>query len=264
MSDLYYETGGGGQPVVLLHPGFADSRIWDPQWQPYAERFRVVRLDLRGFGHSPISGMPIRYALDVAAILDRLAIRDAALVGCSLGGRVALELAVARPDLLRALVLVGAATSEALAAAPEMQAYGTALIDAIASGDLDAAVEVSVHAWVDGPHRTADQVDPEVRARVATMQRDAFVNTRDFAARWSEDPLVGSLEGRLGEIATPTLVLVGQLDMDFFRDQARTLAYRIPQARLAVLEDTAHAPTIERPNDFDRIAVPFLTDPTPA
>jgi pimeloyl-ACP methyl ester carboxylesterase len=134
-----------------------------------------------------IRGVPVRYAREVAALLDRLGIRHVALVGCSLGGRVALELAVARPDLVRALVLVGAATPEALAAAPEMAAYMTELRDVFGPRDLHAAVEVDLRAWVDGTHRTSEQVDSDLRAEIATMQRDAFVNTRDFAANWRDE-----------------------------------------------------------------------------
>ena len=78
------------------------------------------------------------------------------------GGRVALELAIARPDLVGALVLVGAATPEALATAPEMAAYGAALMEAIEKRGLEAAVEVNLRAWVDGPHRKSDQVNPDV------------------------------------------------------------------------------------------------------
>jgi pimeloyl-ACP methyl ester carboxylesterase len=179
LTTLYHEIAGKTQPVVVLHPGFVDSRMCDPQWPYYSERFRVIRCDMTGFGRSPIRSLPVTYALDVATLLDTLAIRQAALVGCSLGGRVALELAVARPDLVDALVLVGAATPEALAAAPEMTVYTRSLMDAIAKRDLDAAVEVNVRTWVDGPHRAPKQVDPDLRARIAQMQRDAFINTRD-------------------------------------------------------------------------------------
>ena len=257
-SELYCEVAGEGQPVVLLHPGFADSRIWDPQWPSYAERFRVVRCDLPGFGHSRIRSLPVRYALEVAALLDRLGIERAMLVGCSLGGRVALELALARPDFVRALVLVGAATPAALATAPEMGAYTHALMDAIGKRDLEAAVEVNLRTWVDGPHRTPEQVDPDLRGRIASMQRDAFINTRDLAADWSEEPLINELAGRLAEITAPTLVLAGELDMDFIHEHARLLADGIPGAQLAHLPNTAHAPNIERPRAFDRVVIPFL------
>jgi 3-oxoadipate enol-lactonase len=243
---------------VLLHPGFADSRIWEPQWPLYREQFRVIRCDLPGFGRSPIRSLPVRYALEVAALLDRLGIEQAALVGCSLGGRVALELAVARPDLVRALVLVGAATSEALASAPEMAAYTSALTEAIRNRGLDAAVEVSMCAWVDGPRRTPELVDPNLRLKVASMQREAFINTRDFAARWQEETLISDLASRIGEISAPTLVLIGELDMDFLHEQARLLAARIPGAQLQTIPDTAHAASIERPLAFDQRANPFL------
>lgn len=256
--ELYHESAGKGKPVVLLHPGFADSRIWDPQWPSYALRFGLMRCDLRGFGRSPIRSLPVTYALDVAALLDWLAIGPAALVGCSLGGRVAFELAVARPDLVRALVLVGAATPEALATAPEMAAYTRALMDAIAERDLEAAVEVNMRTWVDGPHRTPEQVDPELRSKVAQMQREAFINTRDLATTWTEETLVTGLAERLSQLAAPTLVAVGQLDMGFVRGQARTFAEQIPGAVLEILDGTAHAPNIERPKAFDDVVIPFL------
>ena len=257
--ELYHETAGEGRPVVLLHPGFADSRIWDPQWQSYAERFRVVRCDLPGFGRSPIHSLPVRYARDVAALLDRLEIEEAALVGCSLGGRVALELAIARPDLVGALVLAGAATPEALATAPETTAYASALMEAIRNRDLDAAVQVNLRAWVDGHHWTRGQVDADVRAKIASMQRDAFENTREFAASWQEEMLISDLADRLSEIRVPTLVLVGELDMDFLHEQARVFADRIPMAQLQTIPGTAHAPSIERPLAFDQSVIPFLT-----
>jgi pimeloyl-ACP methyl ester carboxylesterase len=260
--ELYYETAGEGRSVVLLHPGFADSRIWDPQWPSYAERFRVVRCDMPGFGRSPIHSLPVRYARDVAALLDRLETEQAALVGCSLGGRVALELAIARPDLVGALVLAGAATPEALATAPEMAAYTRAVMEAIRNRDLEAAVEVNLRAWVDGRHRTPVQVDPELRAKIATMQRDAFVNTSEFAASWQEEMLISDLADRLAEISVPTLVLVGELDMDFLHDQARLFADLIPTAQLKTIPNTAHAPSIDRPLAFDQTVIPFLTSAT--
>jgi pimeloyl-ACP methyl ester carboxylesterase len=85
-AQLYHEVAGHGQPVLFLHPGFADSRIWDPQWPRYAEQFQLIRCDMRGFGRSQVRSLPVTYASDVAALLDELEIRDAAIVGCSLGG----------------------------------------------------------------------------------------------------------------------------------------------------------------------------------
>jgi pimeloyl-ACP methyl ester carboxylesterase len=132
-------------------------------------------------------------------------------------------------------------------------------MDAIAKRDLDAAVEINMRAWVDGPHRTPDQIDARLRAKIAAMQQDAFINTRNVAANWSEKPLVHDLEDRLTEISVPTLVLAGELDMAFIRAQAELFATHIPNAQFHTVHDTAHAPSAERADKFDDLVLPFLT-----
>src|SRR5439155_21556565 len=102
-----YEQTGSGPPVVLLHPAVGDSGVWEPQWRTFAARFGLVRCDLPGFGRSAIEQPTISLAGEVAALLDELELTRCAVVSNSLGGRVALELALARPELVRALVLVG-------------------------------------------------------------------------------------------------------------------------------------------------------------
>lgn len=139
-----------------------------------------------------------------------------------------------------------------------MAQYATELTDAIGRQDLDAAVELNLRYWVDGPHRTPAQVDPALRARIATMQRDAFLNTKTLAARWHEEPLVTDLSDKLAGITAPTLVLVGELDTEFIHDQGRRFADHIVGAHLHTLGHTAHAPNAERPAGFDELVVPFL------
>ena len=97
MSDLYVEQAGSGSPVVLIHEGIADSRMWEPQWAPYSERFRVVRFDLRGFGQSPPAVGTFSMSGDVVQLLDGLELGPATLIGVSIGGAVAMESTIARP-----------------------------------------------------------------------------------------------------------------------------------------------------------------------
>ena len=104
---LYHEVEGDGPTVVFVHEGIVDSRAWDPQWTSF-DGYRRVRFDMRGYGRSPIGELPLGHARDVVELLDTLGVSGAALVAGSLGGRVALEVALARPDLVGALVLVGA------------------------------------------------------------------------------------------------------------------------------------------------------------
>ncbi|HSC51120.1 MAG TPA: alpha/beta hydrolase, partial [Gaiellaceae bacterium] len=103
---LHSEVAGEGPAVALLHEGICDSRMWDDQWEAWSRSFRLLRLDFRGFGRSPLGSEPYSHARDVLGVLEQHGIERAALVGVSLGGRVALEVALARPELVSALVLV--------------------------------------------------------------------------------------------------------------------------------------------------------------
>ena len=87
--------------MLFLHPAFGDCRVWDTQWQTFAPTFSLVRCDLPGFGRTPIEQPTVTLAGEVASLLDELELGACAVVGNSLGGRVALELAVGRPELVR-------------------------------------------------------------------------------------------------------------------------------------------------------------------
>lgn len=153
----------------------------------------------------------------------------------------------------------GAATSEALAASEEMEAYDAAVEEAFERDDLDGAVQADLRMWVDGPRRGPGEVDPTIRAKVATMQHDAYVLTSGFET-WSEEPLVSDLPARLHEVAAPTLVILGELDVGVIREQAEAFAATIPGARLEMLPGTAHVPSLERPEAFDALVLPFLDE----
>jgi 3-oxoadipate enol-lactonase len=170
---------------------------------------------------------------------------------------VALELAVARGDLVGALVLEDAGLpgfdwSEAVCA------YGAAEDEAVARGDLDAATEINLRMWVDGPHRTAADVDPRVRAAVAKMQRRAVDLQAPHWERLDEDLLVPDIAVRLSEVQAPTLVLVGEEDVEDMHALARRFANEIPRARLATIPGAAHMPNLEQPAAFDELVLEFL------
>jgi 3-oxoadipate enol-lactonase len=256
---LAYELRGSGSPVVFVHPAIADSRMWEPQWTSFAARHRLLRFDLAGFGRTPIESLPLTHARDVAGLLDELEIGAAGVVGASLGGRVALELAVARPELVRALVLVdaglpGADWSEVV------QAYGASEDEAVTRGDLAAATEINLHMWVDGPRRSPEDVDPAVRAAVAEMQGRALELQAPHWEDLDEDLLVPDIAERLDEVRVPTLVLVGDEDVDDVHRLARRFASEIPGARLETIPGAAHVPSLEQPAAFDELVLPFLAE----
>jgi 3-oxoadipate enol-lactonase len=248
--------------VLLLHAGVGDRRLWDGQVEPFAERFLVVRPDLRGFGESPLPGGPFSYVEDVRALLDHLGLERVAVVGNSFGGQVALDFALAHSERVRALVLVAPALT-GWEGSPDSDAFDEeedALLDA---GKIDEAVDLNLRTWLDGDGRDVPPISAELRDRVAAMQRQAFVTIVAAYERtpppgpvsWPEPPAAG----RLGEIAVPTLVVAGAHDQPDFRRIAGLVAAGIPGAESAELA-TGHLPGIERPDDFNRLVLAFLAD----
>jgi len=255
--ELWHEIAGEGAPVLLIHEGICDSRMWEPQWRTFPQAHRTVRCDLRGFGRTPLPAERYSNARDVAELLDRLELGAAALVGVSLGGRVALEVALARPELVDRLVLVGAGLPDH-AWSDAVRRYGEEEEAALARSDLEAAVEANLRMWVDGPRRRPHEVDPAVRRLVAEMQRCAFELQLPVWDEAEEELLVPDVGSRYVELRVPTLVLVGGEDVSDMHTLAERLASGIPGARKEEIPGAAHVPSLERPEEFDRLVLTFL------
>lgn len=258
---LAAEAVGTGTPVALLHAGIADSRMWDDVLPALAERHRVLRYDLAGFGDSPLGAEPLSSTEDLEAVLDEFGVERAALVGVSFGGRVAVEFAVERPQRVSALLLVAPALrghewSRAVSEAGEEED------EAFERGDYAAAAEAMVRTWVVGPRRDEADVDPSVAARVREMSvrsyelyAEALASGIEPAEATPPDPPASE---RLGDIDVPTLVLVGDADVPDMLQIADRLEAGIPRARKVVWEGVAHLPPLERPREFERLALDFL------
>jgi pimeloyl-ACP methyl ester carboxylesterase len=257
VSDLYVEQAGSGSPVVLLHEGIGDSRMWEPQWGPYSERFHVVRYDMRGFGQSPPAVGTYSLSGDLVDLIEGLDLGPVALVGMSLGGAIALEATIARPDLVSRLVLAGSGL-RGFEMNEETKAGWSEEEAALERGDDDEAVEINMRMWVDGPSRTPDQVDPELRWKMAEMQRRAIDVWREAGEEGEHRPLVEDWGERLGEISVPTLVLVGDLDRPEMIEIADKLEAEIPGARRETIAGAAHVTNMEQPEEFDRLVLEFL------
>ena len=134
---LYYEVAGGGQPIVLLHAGVADSRQWNNEFPALARRYRVLRCDLRGFGRSEPVADEFSYLADLLALLDYVGFdAPVVLIGCSLGGVLAMDFALEHATRAKALVMVGSFPSGLRLEAPD-HPKGTEAAAAYAAGDLD-------------------------------------------------------------------------------------------------------------------------------
>jgi 3-oxoadipate enol-lactonase len=255
--DIAYDEAGAGPALLLLHAGIADRRMWDEVVPTLAERFRVVRCDLRGYGETPLPDGPFTYSVDAAGLLDAFDVERAHVVGVSMGGHVALDLALAHPAKVDRLVLVGSGI-DGWEHDTGLEAAWAEEEAALERGDLDEAAWVNVRTWLDGPSRREEDIDPVLRRRVFEMQRLALDHENPEArGEW----LTPSRRERLGDVRAPTLVLVGELDQASFGRIARFLAAEIPGARFEELQGVAHLAPMEDPIAFARVVLAFLGEP---
>src|SRR5712692_3213994 len=170
---LYYEVAGEGHPLLLIHAGIADSRMWDEQFSVFAQHYRVIRYDMRGYGKTEVPAGPVSNHGDVANLLSHLHVEKAHILGISFGGLVALDFTLAYPEMVAALILVTPGVSGRQPSERERQ-FNEEENAYLEKEDLAGATEVNLRTWVDGPKRTPEQVDPAVRERVRQMQLHAF------------------------------------------------------------------------------------------
>lgn len=249
---LAYEVRGQGPAVVLLHGGGFDRRLWDGQVDVLAVHFTVVRYDARGFGQSGGSeGAPYAHHEDLAALLDRLRIERAALVGQSLGGRVAVDLALTRPDLVRALVLVGPGLSGWPWSAADFGPWLADFRTAVQARDTLGAVE----AWLASGYMASAAARPELRGLLHRLARE---NARAWMADDAERELAPPALGRLDALRVPTLLVLGSRDEPVIHRIADSLGVAMPCLRRAVLEGAGHAPNLEEPERFNEEVIGFL------
>ena len=223
--------------IVLVHSGICDARMWDGFDVPGA-----VRHELSGFGQTPMAPAgEFSLAEELAATLTEPAV----LVGASYGGKVCLEVASTRPELVSALVLLDAPLPDH-DWSEEIEGYGEREDALIEEGEFSAAAELTADFWLE---------DPSHRDRVIEMQERAYELQSE-----SEAEEVGAESIDLGAVTAPTLVVVGELDKPDFHRVADRLAGEIAGARRVVIEGAGHLPALERSAETSRLIREFLQE----
>ncbi|MDR2997593.1 MAG: alpha/beta hydrolase [Microbacterium sp.] len=227
---------------MLLHAGVTDRRSWSALIDELGDGVRTVRYDARGYGDTR-TAPDERWSMvaDAVAVLDALGIERAVVVGASMGGATAVDLALAHPERVAGLVLIGAAVSGSpdRALDPVAARLDAEIEDAAEQDDLDTVNALEAHFWLDGPGH---------EGRVSGAARALFLdmNGRALSAADPGEPLPEEdAWPRTRTIRVPTAVVVGEYDLSEFHDNARHLAETIPGARLTRLPCTAHVPHAE-------------------
>lgn len=254
---LATEEHGSGEPtVLLLHAGVNDQRSWRHVVEALPD-VRCLSFDARGFGrttYQPENGWS--NVDDATAVLDAYGVDSAVVVGASVGGRTALDLALTHPDRVRALVLIGPAISGAPEPAyePEVEVLGARQEAAFERGDRDEVNRIDAHLWLDGPLAEPGRVGGETRELFLEM--NAIAEAADDPGEEGSD--VNAWD-RLGEIAMPTLLLLGSLDLRYIAEGCRHAADLIPNASLVELPGVAHLPHLENDQATVRAIADFVS-----
>ena len=257
---LYYEVAGEGHPLVLNHGGLVDNHLWDDQFDEFAKHFKVIRYDMRGFGDSGMlkNGMePYSMERDLISLLQFLNIQKTYVMGLSMGGSLSVDFTLQYPEMVDALITVGAGLSGFEEEDPvELKAQEEEMEEAFRRGDIARSVEISLQIWTDGPFRTPEQVNPQVRERVRAMTTHNIERGDDEEVQPQHiEPLAA---GRLSEIQVPTLIIVGGEDVEFILSIADKLERDIVGAKKVVIPRTAHHLNLEKPQEFNRVVIDFL------
>lgn len=250
------ESDGFGLPVVFLHAGVADRRMWAAQMAAVAAAgFHVIAYDRRGFGETESPDEPFGHLADLEAVLDQLGVGAAILVGASTGGALAIDFALEHPDRTIGLVLVGTAISGA--PEPELPEEAEALFDARAYAverrQWGSVARIDARLWLDGPLSEEGRVEGEARDLFIEMDREALQKPA-LHEEEEPQPAIDNIEA----IAAPVLLVAGELDFPHILERQEELSERLENAFALTMEETAHLPSLERPELFDSALLEFL------
>jgi pimeloyl-ACP methyl ester carboxylesterase len=246
---------GEGLPVVFLHAGVCDKRMWDQQMAAVAEDgWHAIAYDRRGYGETESADVPFSHIDDLDAVLRKRDIYAAVLVGCSLGGGLALDFALRYPGRVLGLVLIGTSVTGSPWSATEAESQiEAAEEDAFERGDWDMLNRVQAHEWLDGPRGPSGRVGGAARDLFLNMNRKAL--SKPGLSQEERPPEAWS---RVANVGAPTMLLVGDQDFTALIDRHDHLSEEMPNAFAAVLEGVAHIPSIERPDLVNSLLLEFL------
>lgn len=253
--DFHIESAGDGPAILFLHAGVADSRMWRDQMG--LEGYRSIAFDRRGFGKTPLGDEEFSDVGDAVAVLDHLGVSSATVVGCSMGGATALEMAIDHPDRVDALVLVGAAPAgwEPGGDWDDHPLWEEA-VAAYKRGDFERVAEIDMEMWLVGHGRDGSVVDPSLIELFLDMDKTP-IRSEDRRNELSMRYEKGHLE-HLDEIDVPTLVVIGENDEPYLLAASDFLAEKLSDRPTVVLANTAHLPSLERPAEFNKALTGFL------
>jgi len=241
----------------MIHAGVADSQQWNNEFTFFARGYQVVRYDMRGYGKSEPAEGEFSHMGDLVAILNALGLDEPAVImGCSMGGGLAMDFALTHPSKVRALIMVGSGPSGLELDVPAPAKFAD-VEKAFEAGDLDLVAEIETQIWFDGAGRTPDQVNQSMRKLLYEMNHQALTHEVKQLGKRLPNAETPAFD-RLSDLKIPVLVVVGEHDTLYILAAADYMVERIPPARKAIIKDAAHLPNMDHPEEFQTLVTNFL------
>jgi len=256
-ASIYYETAGtSGQPLVLIHAGVADSRQWNNEFHSLSSQFKVIRYDQRGFGKSePVDG-EFSHLGDLIVLLEHLEVEQPIIfIGCSMGGGLAMDYALAHPANVKALIMVDSAPSGLELDIPIPDKFKL-VEEAEQAGDLDLVAEIETQIWFDG-NRASDEVDQKMRNLAYQMNHLALSHDSMGLGKRLPNSEILAVD-HLKELDVPTLAIFGSNDIPFMHAAVEYMAKEISNFGKVEIQNAAHLPNMDQPEVFQKTILNFI------
>jgi 3-oxoadipate enol-lactonase len=248
---LYYEACGSGSALVLLHDGLLHSVVWDDMWPSLCSKYHVVRYDRRGFGKSEVAKAPFSPEDDLLRVMERGNMKRATLVGCSSGTALATDFAIAHPDRVQALFLIGPVV-HGMRSSDYFLLRGNAANAPLAKDDVRAAAE----NWSKDPFQVSGD-RPQARKKIFDT---LIANPQNFKVpgQFEMRPSPPTVT-RLAQVQAPTLLIVGEGDIADVHAFAGAMQAAVPVVRREVWKDDGHLIPLEKPLELVNRLQTFVT-----
>jgi 3-oxoadipate enol-lactonase len=253
-TQLYYEVTGEGPPLVFVHSGGFDRRLWDEQFFAFADRHTVIRYDVRGHGESPPPTKPYSDAEDLCSLLRWLHIGKAHAVGLSLGGSIVIDFALSHPEMIETLILV----------APDVTGYAFSaeftyrfikVVTSIEQDDGSPAGDLWIQSSIFAPTMENPAVAHKLRLIARENARFWLINPLFRRDSFVTPPATQ----RLAEIHTSALLIVGDRHIPDVLNEAQLLESGVAGIRKVVIPGAGHIVNMEKPEEFNRAMRDFLS-----
>ena len=252
-ANIYFETKGTGEGLLLLHAGIADSRMWNQEFHLLAKDFRVVRLDLPGYGLSEFSGGSFSYNNIINELLNHLNINSVHILGASFGGKIVIDFYLDNPEKCLSLALLSPAVGgweDSL----YLQQYEMEEERLLEEGKIEETAIHNYNTWILG-ERNPNSIDPKIKDLVIDMQMKSLTKTEPDSP--CEEIEAEDSISKIKNIKIPLVIINGTHDVQDFHDISDLICKEIPSAKRITIPNAAHLANLESPELFTEIISDF-------